>query len=305
MSTNFSPDGKFWWNGQRWMPVAGNPGATWAPAAPVEPVSRWGRGLTLAKLSWQVLLSDKELLILPVLSFLGLVASALLILGVIGIPLHVYTNTNRPALYVLGFVQYVVAAFVTYFFNAALVGAASLRLQGSRGSVGDGLRMAGAKIGQIFAWAVVSATVGQLIRLVQQRLGLLGQILGGLFGLAWAITTFFVVPVIVFEDRGTMASIKRSAEILRQRWGESLVGNSAIGLVLFVLLLPALLVSIALIFVAQPLGIVLTVLVIAVFAAISSAMSGIFRAALYQFAVSGRPVGAFSADLLNSSFRRK
>jgi hypothetical protein len=305
MTTQFSPDGKFWWNGQRWMPVADNPGAQWNRPVDALPDGRWGRGLTLAKISWSVLRSDKELLVLPVLSFLGLVASVLLIMGVGGLGLHAYATSNRPVLYVLGFLQYVVAAFVTYFFNAALVGAASLRLQGSRGSVTDGLRMAFAKIGQIFAWAVVSATVGQLIRLVQQRLGLLGQILGAIAGVAWAITTFFVVPVIVFEDRGTVDSIKRSAEVIRQRWGEGLVGNGAIGLVLFLLVLPALAICAGLAVVSLPLGIVLGVLVIAVYAAVGSAMSGIFRAALYQFAVSGRPVGAFSADLLSSSFRRK
>ena len=58
-------------------------------------------------------------------------------------------------------------------------------------------------------------------------------------GLAWALITYMIVPVILFEDRGVYDSIYRSQELFQQNWGEQLAGNFGFGLLNFLLCLPA------------------------------------------------------------------
>ena len=144
------------------------------------------RGFRLAKASWGVVKEDRELLILPVISFFcSLVVMAVFGLGMWGIGLPAQGQSPRPGIYVLGFVMYVALAFVTIFFNAAVIGTAMKRLQGEDAKISDGLALARQHIGKIFVWALVTATVGMILRTIQERSGIVGRILLGIVGIAW------------------------------------------------------------------------------------------------------------------------
>ena len=121
---------------------------------------------------------------------------------------------------------------VTIFCNSALLGCAFLRFNGENPTVGDGFRTAFARLPQIFAWALVSATVGLLLKLVEQAHEKVGQFVASLLGTAWSIMTYFVVPVLVVEKTGPMEAVSRSVALLKKTWGEALVGRMGIGLVL-------------------------------------------------------------------------
>ena len=176
------------------------------------------RGFRLAKASWAVVKQDRELLWLPVISFFCSLAVMIVFgLGMVGIGLPQQGESPNPGIYVLGFVMYVALAFVTIYFNAAVIGTAMKRLKGEDAKISDGL--ARQHIGKIFLWALVTATVGMVLRTIQERSGLIGRILIGIVGIAWSVLTFFVVPVLLYEPVGVRASIKRSAAIFRQRWG--------------------------------------------------------------------------------------
>ncbi len=69
-----------------------------------------------------------------------------------------------------------------------------------------------------------------ILRSIGNR-GILGAIVGALLRAGWMLASFFVVPVILFEDKGAVASIKRSVELCRSRWGENIVGNGALGII--------------------------------------------------------------------------
>ncbi|MGZ5127931.1 MAG: DUF6159 family protein [Actinomycetota bacterium] len=265
------------------------------------------RGFRLAKASWQVVREDRELLWLPVISFFcSLIVMAVFALGALGIGLPENQSSQiSPALYVLGFVMYVALAFVSIYFNAAVIGTAMKRLQGEDASIHDGLALARQHIGKIFVWAVITATVGMILRSLQERAGIIGRIVLGIVGIAWTVLTFFVVPVLLFEPVGVGDAIKRSGSIFRQRWGETFVGNGTIGIAIFLVSIPVLIVGGLIAAVVPALGIVLLVVAIGILMAIGSATTGVFNAALYRYATTGETSGAFSQEDMAASFRPK
>jgi hypothetical protein len=262
------------------------------------------RGFRLAKASWGVVKQDRELLVLPVISFFcSLAVMVVFGLGMWGIGLPAQGESPSPAIYVIGFVMYVALAFVTIFFNAAVIGTAMKRLEGQDAKISDGLELARKHIGKIFVWAVVTATIGMILRAIQERSGIIGRILLGIVGIAWTVLTYFVVPVLLFEPVGVRESIKRSASIFRQRWGEQFIGQATIGLAFFLLSIPVLVVGVIVSAAVPILGVPLLVIAIGVLMAIAAACSGVFNAALYRYATTGEASGAFSLDDMNSSFR--
>jgi predicted Na+-dependent transporter len=267
---------------------------------------RFGRSFRLLGASWQVLKADKELLVLPLVSFVFIsIATA----AVLGLAWAGGLGREREALtavdYVYLFILYFVTYFIGIFFNAAVVGAATIRLRGGDPTVGDGLRMAASKTGKIAGWAAISATVGLILRSLEERFGWLGDLIVGLIGVAWSAITFFVVPVILYEPLGVIQSVKRSGSIFKQRWGETFVGQGALGLAMFLLALPVIAVTV-LIGMASPVAAAIVGgLLLAGLIAVGSALSGIYNAALYRYATEGQASGAFSPQDLNAAFRPK
>jgi hypothetical protein len=266
-------------------------------------MNAFSRGLRLAMASWTVVRQDRQLVILPIVSFVcSLVVTAVFAAGIWGVGLP-EGDRLEPVHYVILFALYVVLAFVTIFFNAAVIGTAMERLKGRDASISDGLRLAREHLGSIFVWAVVTATVGIVLRSLSERFGIVGRIVISLIGVAWNVVTFFVVPVLLYEPVGVGEGIKRSASLFRQRWGEEFVGNGAIGIVLFLASLLVIGISFALGTIAVPLGIVVGVVGLGALMAIGAACSGVFNAALYRYATTGEASGAFSIEDLRSSFR--
>jgi Family of unknown function (DUF6159) len=263
-------------------------------------MGRIERGFRLARASLEVLRSDRELMILPLVSTLAILVFA----GAILSPVFIAGfGGNRQALWVLLAIVYFVSSFIATFSNAALVAAATDRMNGGEGKAADGLRTAWARVDKLIAWAALSATVGLILRGVEQRGGVFGAIVGRIAGVAWSVITFFVVPVLVFEPLGPIEAVKRSAAIFRQRWGEQFVGNASIGIALFVVMIPAVLLCVMVATVSVPLAVVLGVVAFGALIAVGGALSGIFNAALYRYATAGELSGPFQADDLNAAFR--
>jgi Family of unknown function (DUF6159) len=267
---------------------------------------RIGRSFRLLGASWQLLKTDKELLVLPLISFLFiLIATA----GILGLAWAGGLGRERETLtaldYVYLFILYFVTYFIAIFFNAAVVGAAMIRLRGGDPTLRDGLRMAASKTGKIAGWAAISATVGLILRSLEQRLGWLGDLIVGLIGVAWSVITFFVVPVILFEPLGVIESVKRSGSLFKRKWGETFVGQGAIGLAMILLALPVIGVSVLIGMASTTAGIVVGGLALAALTAVGSALSGIYNAALYRYATEGEAAGAFDSTDLQQSFRPK
>ncbi len=276
---------------------------------------RFNRSIALVKASWTVLRSDKELLVFPAVSF------ALTVLVTIGffIPFSLTGSLERVAdgrvdavAVVLGFLYYLVTYTVIIFCNTALVGAAMIRLDGGDPTLRDGFRIASSRLPAIVGYAAISATVGMVLRAISERGGIVGQIVAGLIGVAWGVITFLVIPVLVVEGVGPVAAIKRSGSLLRQTWGEQIVGNVGIGLVFgllsFVVILVGVALTGALATIAPPLGIagiVMTVLAVAAIALVGAALSGIFMASVYRYTTRGDGGALFPVATLQQAFRPK
>lgn len=275
---------------------------------------RFSRSLELARASWSVVSADKELLLFPVFSLCAL----LLIVGSVAVPVLALGRYSPDAMgeagYVGAFVFYVVAYFIGLFFNTALVGAAMIRMDGGNPTLKDGLSIAWERVGRIFAYAVIAATVGLFLRAIEERVGWLGQIVVKLVGVAWTLATFMVVPVLVSRDVGPVEAVKESASLLRETWGENLIGNAGLSLVFgvgYFLLLMVGALGVYFGVVSQLPLVVATVILVGVVAflcltTLQATMQGVYSAALYRHATSnGAATPGFSSDLMSLAFKPK
>jgi len=276
---------------------------------------RFSRSLALARASWAVVRADKELLWLPVLS----VCSLLLILGSLAVPFVALRGLSPQDAVETGagswlgaLLFYVLAYFVVIFFNAALVGAAMIRMDGGRPTLGDGLRIAWGRAGRIFGYACIAATVGLLLRALEGRVGWVGRIVVKLIGVGWALATFLVVPVLVTRDVGPVEAVKESASLLRETWGENIIGGAGLSLAFAVAYFLLVAGCVAGIVLAARAGLPLLVgavvlagtVVVLVLAALHATMQGVYSAALYRYATQpAAPAAGFSPELMQQAFR--
>ena len=264
-----------------------------------------GRGFRLLGKSWLVLKEDKELLWLPVFSFVGMFLVCALV-GVVGIVAGAFEpGASRVLQFAFLFACYFGVYTVAIFFNAAVVGAAAVRMDDGDPTVAQALAIARSKIGKILQWALLSASVGVFLRVLEEKAGWVGRIVLSLVGAAWGVVTFFVVPVILFESVDVGGSVKRSASLFKTSWGEGFVGNGGIGLALFLLSLPVIALGVVIGLASPLLGGVLTTLALGALFAIGSVLTGIFNTALYRFAAGGRTGEIFDTTDLRSAFRAK
>lgn len=278
-------------------------------------MGRWGRSKELAKASWGVLREDKELLVLPLVSGVAAIAiGATFLLPILATSKVTDTAGEtqlQPSIvsYVLMFAMYIALAYVTIFFKTALLFGADERMKGGNPTLGSSLAGAASKAGKILPWAIVTATVSVILRSLEERAGLIGRIVIGLVGMAWAVVTFLVLPILVFEDVGVGDAVKRSASMLKQTWGENLIVNAGIGLISMLLVLPAfLLVGLgAATGTAVGLGTTIAIAVVWVIAVScwSSAMSAVFQLALYRFATQAPVPAPFASVDLGNAFCNK
>jgi hypothetical protein len=279
---------------------------------------RISNGFSLAGSTWRVLIRDKHLIAFPIVSgflFLLVVASFIVPLATLvdwnQFQQQMQKNNNKPPVwvYAVGFAYYFCTYFVIVFCNSALVSCALLRFNGETPRLADGFRMALARLPQIFAWALVSATVGVLLNVVESLDERVGRFVAAVLGTAWSIMTFFVVPVLVVEKVGPVAAVSRSISLLRKTWGEALIGNMGLNFILFLLAIPCvLLLIVGFVVLAQgmqPLGIALVVaggIALLIQMAVSAALHTIFLAALYQYASDNRVPEGFDRDVMAGAF---
>ena len=195
---------------------------------------RFSRSWGLIKASAGVLAKDKELLVFPLLSAIcTLIVAAAFLLPAFGLGAldGLREGGMSVTAYVFAFLFYLVQYFVIFFFNSALVGAAMIRLDGGDPTLSDGLRIASSKALPILGYAAIAATVGMILRAIQERAGFLGKLVAGFLGVAWTLASFLVVPVLVSRNIGPIDAVKESAVLLKKTWGENLIGQGGVGLV--------------------------------------------------------------------------
>lgn len=264
----------------------------------------------MANLSFATINKNRSLLLFPVFSSIALILVLATFFGgtfyFVGDEIETLMNNEQYGSllgYGLVFFYYLVNFFVIVFFNAALIHCALKVLNGEETSVGDGLSFAFSRIEKILAWSLLSATVGTLLQALQNT-GKIGEIIASLIGIAWSILTFFVVPILVYENLGVIDSVKQSGRLMKQKWGESLAANVSFGLFHFLGIIAAALVFYLLTSVNMILAIVVGVAMVLLISTVITAARTVFVAAVYNHVI-GRPSGNFDGEMLDSVFINK
>jgi Family of unknown function (DUF6159) len=276
-------------------------------------MGRFARGWQLAKHSWSVVQADRSLAVFPVISAIAGIVTAGVFFGA-GAGIIAGTKADWAGIVLAVIGLYLITA-IGIFCGVALSACAARALDGQDTTVAEGIAAARARQSQIFAWAGVQLVVGGLITTLEALLRqvggqLLASIVGGLANFAWSVATFFVVPVIAFEDLGPRDAIRRSSGIVRERWGEGVTGSAAIGGVTLLLgFLPAaalIVVGVAVAGHSAALAAVLIVvgaLVFVVAALLMATISAVFKVALFRFAADGSVLAGFERSELEAAFR--
>jgi hypothetical protein len=277
-------------------------------------MGKLGRTLDLMAASWHVLRCDRELLVLPVLS--GICSTSVLVsfvlLGLQGSWLPAMAGkggTQDQAIigYALLFLFYVVNYFIIYFFNAAIVACAAIRLEGGDPSLNDGLALAIERLAAIAAWSFVAGTVGFILGSMESRSRGGRNLVAGLLGIAWSVLTFLAIPLIVVEKCPAGEILSRSKELVRSTWGEQVMGNVGFGTLFAILSAPALLVFFLLGIhkgdgIPIP-AIIASVVYLVLLSILQSALRTIFSTVLYLFTVKGRAPAGFADEQLRGALQ--
>ncbi len=277
---------------------------------------RFNRSWELVKASYAVLRSDKELVVFPIVSFIGVILVTITFaipLALTGIFDSITNHGIGIAGIIVGLLFYLVMYTVIIFSNTALIGAAMIRLGGGDPTLADGFRIAQSRLPTILGYALISATVGMILRAISERSGIVGQIVASVFGFAWNVATFLVVPVLVMENVDPIEAVKRSAGLLKKTWGEQLIANFGISMVFGLITFGVMILGIVLIAVFaglnSPALVVLAILVTVVavigVGLLASTLSGIYQAALYRYATEGDAGKYFAPELIEGAFKQK
>jgi hypothetical protein len=294
---------------------------------------RLSRGWSMARASFAILRQYPTLAVFPIISGAILlvvcsliVASLLPQLG----PFHAWTRGiwrpleseagPGPAYFAVVSAIYYLLMAVMVFCNVAMFHCALLCHAGQVPSISSGLSAAMARLPQILGWTLIAATIGVILytleKVLDENLGLIGALIGGLIGAVWSVASYFVIPVLASEGLGPIAAMRRSSEIVRSKWGESFAGEARFGLLGFLFLAQAA----ALFFIG--LAVVLSrgagalaglgpLLMLAGVAyglatiVVLQALGAIFQAGVYVYAKTGSVPPALDPDLVQGVFRSK
>lgn len=285
---------------------------------------RLSNGWHVAVQSWAVLRRDKQLVLFPIMSALALLAvlasfvlPAFLIPGIMPAVQQVFDeNAKAPAAgakvlsAIVAFAFYVVNYFVIVYFNTALAACAIYRFRGGEPTVGMGLQMANKRLPQIFAWSLLAATVGMILNMISEKSEFLGKIIVAILGGMWSLATFFVVPTLAVEGLGPIDALKRSTGLIMQVWGEKIGGGANIGIIGFLLAIPAFLIVLLAVFAKLPTTLLVAlilaaVLYVAAVSVVTAAVQQVFVAGLYVYATDKKVPSGFNSAAMQGAFVKK
>ncbi|MBS3136040.1 hypothetical protein J4401_03695 [Candidatus Woesearchaeota archaeon] len=281
-------------------------------------MSVFSRSWEITKLSFSVIKHDKELLLFPIMS--GIFSVAFIIAMIFPtIVLAAMGGKNIPELtiYAVLFAVYFGLAFIATFFNVCTVYTSKIRFEGGNATFMESIRFGFSRLPSVFAWSLVSATVGILLQLIDraaEKMGQVGQtivkIITGLLGAAWSILIIFVVPAMVYNNLGPIDAIKKSAVTLSKTWGENLIRGIGLGLARLILIVVGIILTIAGVYFTLPLGTYWTIGIIsagAIYVILVSLVFAIantvFNTALYVYAETGKVPASFTKEAMESAFR--
>jgi hypothetical protein len=269
------------------------------------------RSARLIGVAWRVIRRDRAMLMLAAVSAAANIVGVLLIFRLAGW----HAGERLPHGGRIALVSLIAAypfTFLAVFLNVAIAAAASEALQGRRLGTLDALGVAAGRLGQIALWSALATGVGLILQEIASRLPAGGRLASWLLGAAWALVTLFAIPILALEGCGALSCVKRSAGLMRERWGEGLTGGVAVNSAMAVVggVFGGILGVGASMSAESPgTGFVLVLIGLVglmLVATVGNAVRQVFAVALYRYALTAEPSGGFSeSDLERPTVRKK
>ncbi|MDA7555157.1 DUF6159 family protein [Euryarchaeota archaeon] len=266
-------------------------------------MNRIKRGFRITKLGIHVVKADPELMVYLLFSGIMSVLSFGAVLTFTGGLGFVIGNDEgfEGGVAVGTFISYFIVSVITVFWNAAIIASAYERMTTGRNpSFSYGIKQAMKCFPQILIWGLISGTVGVIISFFEAMadsdnivVAIIGRIISIMISVAWWMTTFFVVPMIVLEKNGVFESMGKSPELFERTWGENIVASAGTGIINFIVILTIIVVCLPL-FIFGEIGAALAFILIVIGIAISSlfftACDAVNKASMYYYAKTGEEV---------------
>ena len=271
------------------------------------------KGWTLGMSSLKIINKNKSLMLFPVISGISLL---LLTIAVVGGGYFFFDETtfnqlftddfsSNIALYACSFLFYFINYFVIIFFNVGLVFCAKKVMNNEPTSFNEGVKFASKRLSTIFSWAILAATVGIILKAIQENSGNIGKVITSIIGVVWNIATFFVMPIIAYEDVSAIQALKKSTSMMKEKFGESIGANFSFGLFSLIGFLISLAIAIPLAFIHPFLGIGVGIVLIGFTQIFVSTGQMVFISAVYQKTNNPDIAIEFREDILDDIFIKK
>jgi len=212
-----------------------------------------------------------------------------------------------PVIFIVIFLPIFLSIFIITFFQIALTNASKELFEQNQTFIGPNLRKTSSKIGLIFKWSLASTIIRLLIGMTKgekESESAIGSLIQLATGLAWSALTFFIYPVITFDNLGVIGSIKKSFNLLKTSFGETAgaaIGFNALRQLGLLLVLPFLIAARTpelsnLIFIGALLFFTVEILALS--------FETIFTTAVYQY-MHDKPSGPFNVELIETQMKTK
>ncbi len=291
---------------------------------PQPKIGRFKRSLELTKSAWRILKLDKKLVLLPVIGFALFLATLLVAAaGSFGLfqLIPKGSGSGLGALSMLLIVCLFLAALlapivISVLISGAIVHAALERFEGRTPTLKGSLQAARQKLGSLFKFGLLSATVGLLLSVISDRLPVIGGTILQMAGsLAWSIASLFSIPYIMTSDKplGPIVATKQSSALIKKIWGESLMVSGGVGVIAMLSGLAYLAITIPITVLLgtklgagaeMGLGIGTAVGLIALSIPLN-VLASIAKTAVFYWATTGEAPEMFNKELLHSALKPK
>lgn len=296
--------------------------------------TRVKRGWQMSLISYEFIMKHKKVLLFTMAPVVFLCVTIISILGILITKTSFLNNVvagNKDIVYFASPIPWFVTFIILFFILKVLMDVAlshyiSNIFGKKEGSFLNSLGRGFSRLWTIIKWSIIDYLVGIVASNIKNQKGIIGKFigwfLGNLISLAWAIATFFMIPIIAQEELGIIDSIKKSGNAMKKTFGQNVGATFALGIANFILFT---IVS-SVIWLTAFLGFYLfapsmpyteTGALIATFTAMITfaapffltlpftiAAGTIFKTASYNFS-QGKPIGPFSTQEIKDSFEDK
>ncbi len=115
------------------------------------------------------------------------------------------------------------------FFNTATISNTKLHYEGSNPSFSLGIGEAFKRTHLIINWAFFYSIIGLFINLLAELK--LGKKFAYSGEIRWSFVNYFVLPIIVYENKNVNGAIDESQKLIKKNWGKNLSGEYKISFV--------------------------------------------------------------------------